>query len=98
MKYAEFYYNLAEEMIENRRTESRTQRNQAGQPIEYPGYIWNIDLHCNPTKKKRKRNTPNGLKDTKFLAQYICKLCRGKTTYVFSSCVDYLYHDIIEYF
>ena len=30
---AEFYCNLAEEMVDNRWTERRTQRNQAGQPI-----------------------------------------------------------------
>ena len=29
----EFYYNLAEDVIENRWTERRTRRNQAGQPI-----------------------------------------------------------------
>ena len=36
---AELYYNLAEEMIDNRWNKRRTRRNQTGQPIEYPGYI-----------------------------------------------------------
>ena len=65
-------------MIDNRWTERSTQRNQAGQPIEYPGYIRNIVPHCTTTKKKRKRKTPNGLKDTKSLAQSRCKVSRGK--------------------
>ena len=84
-----FYYNLTEEIIENWWNERRTQRNQAGPPIEYPGYI-KIVPHCTPTKKKRKITTPNGLVDTKFLAHSICKVCREKTPYVCSSCVDYL--------
>ena len=42
---AEFYCNLAEEMVDNRWIEIRTWRNQAGQPIEYPGYIRNIVPH-----------------------------------------------------
>ena len=42
---AEFYYNLAEEIIDNWWTERTTRRNQAGQPIEYPGYIRNIVPH-----------------------------------------------------
>ena len=60
---AEFYYNLAEEMIENHWNERRTRRNQAGQPISCPGYIRNIVPHFTPTKKKRK-------KDTKCLGRY----------------------------
>ena len=52
---AYLYYNLSEEMIDNRWIERRTQRNQAGQPIEYPGYVRNIVPHCNLTNKKRKR-------------------------------------------
>ena len=52
-------------MVDNRWTERRTWRDQEGQPIEYLGYIRNIVPHCNPTKKNRKRKTPDGLKDTK---------------------------------
>ena len=80
-------------MIKNRWTEIGTRRNQAVKPIEYPGYIKNIVPRFTPTKKNRKRNTPDGLKDTKFMAQYICKVCREKTTYVCSNCGDYLCHD-----
>ena len=80
-------------MVDNRWTERRTQINQEVQPIEYPGHIRNIVPHCNPTKKNRKRNTPDGLKDTKFLAQSICKVCWAKTTYVCRNCIDYLCND-----
>ena len=66
---AEFYYNLTEDMIDNMWTEIRTRRNQVGQPRDYLGYIINSVPHCNPTEKKRKRKTPNGLVDTKFLKQ-----------------------------
>ena len=89
----EFYYNLAEEMIDNQWTERITRRNQAVQPIEYPGYVRNIVPHFTPTKKKRKRKTPYGLKDTKFLAQSICKVCREITIHACSNCGDYLCHD-----
>ena len=80
-------------MIHKRWTEIITRRNQAGQPIEYPGYIINIVPHCNPAKKNRKGKTPDGFKDTKFLAWSRCKVCRGETAYVCSHCVDYLCHD-----
>ena len=79
-------------MIDNRWTERRTRRNQAEQPIEYPGYVGNIVPRCTPTNKNSKRTTPNGLKDTKFLAQPIFKVCREKTTYACSSCGDYVCH------
>ena len=46
----EFYYNITEEMIDNRWTKRRTRRNQVGQPIEYTGYIRNIVPRCTPTK------------------------------------------------
>ena len=68
-KPEEFHYNITEEMIENRLTERMKRRNQAGKPIEYPGYIRNIVRHCTPTKKKRKVKSPNGLVDTKLLAK-----------------------------
>ena len=80
-------------MINNRWTERRTQRNQAGKTIEYPGYIRNIVLQFNQNKNKRKIKTRNGLKDTKFLAQYRCKVCRRKATNVCSSCGDYVCYD-----
>ena len=80
-------------MVDNQWTERRKRRNQAGQPIEYPGYIRKIVPHCNPTKKNRKRNTPDDLKDTKFLVQTKCKVCWGETAYVCSNCGDYLCHD-----
>ena len=56
-KPAEFYYNLAKEIIDNRWTERRTQINQAGQPMEHPGYIRNVVPHCTPTKKEEKKDT-----------------------------------------
>ena len=90
---AEFYCNIAKEMIDNRWTERRTRRNQAGQPIEYTGYIINIFHCCTPTKNKREIKTPNGLKGTKLLAQSRCKVCRGKPTYVCSNCGDCVCHD-----
>ena len=77
-------------MIENRWAERGTLRNQEGKHIEYPGYTRNIFPHCNPTNNKGKRKTPNIMKDIKFLVQSICKLCRGKITYVCSSCGDYV--------
>ena len=77
-------------MIDNQWTERRTRRNQAGQPIEYPGYIRNIVPRCTPTKKNSKRKTQYGLKDTKFPAQSRCKVCREKTIYVCSSFGNYL--------
>ena len=80
-------------MIDNQCTEGSTLRNQAGQPIEYPGYIRNIVPHCNPTKKKRKIKTPNVLKDIKFLAQSICKVFKGETTYVCCSFGNYFFRD-----
>ena len=89
----DFYYNTTEEITDIRWTKIRTQRNQTGQPIEYPGYIRNIVPSCTPTNKKRKRKTPNGLVDTKFLAKSRFKVCREKTAYVCSSCGDYLCHD-----
>ena len=89
---AEFYYNLTEEMIDKRWTEIRKRRNQAGQPIEYLGYI-KIAPHCTPNNKRRKRKTPDGLKDTKLLAQPKCNVCRAKTTYVCRNCGYYLCHD-----
>ena len=85
---AEFYYNPAEEIIENRWTERRTRRKQAGKTIYYPGYIRNVFPHCNPTKKKRKIKTPDSFKDTKFLAQSRYKVYRTKTTYFCSNCGD----------
>ena len=51
---AEFYYNLTEEMIDNRWTEIITRREQAGQPIGYPGYIRKNVPHFTPTNKNRK--------------------------------------------
>ena len=66
-------------MIDNRWTERKTQRNQEGQPIEYPGYIRNTVSRCTPTMKKRKRKTQDGMKVTKFLAQSRCKVCRRET-------------------
>ena len=90
---AEFYYNLTEEMIDNCCTERRTQINQAGQPVEYPGHIRNILPRCTPTNNNRKRKTPNRLVDTEFLAQSRCKVCRGKTTYVCNSCGNYLCYE-----
>ena len=89
----EFYYNLSEEMIDNRCTERRTRGIQAGIPTEYPGFIRNIVPPFTPTKKKRKRKTPDGLKDTKLLAQSKCNVCRAKTTYVCRNCGYYLCHD-----
>ena len=73
-------------MIDNCWTERRAQINQEGQHIEYTGYIRNTFTRCTLTKKNRKRKTPNGLVDTKFLAQSRCKVCRKKTKYVCSSC------------
>ena len=54
----EFYYNLAEGMIENRWTERRTQRNQAGQYIEYPGYIRKKFLIVPQLRKRGKERHP----------------------------------------
>ena len=89
---AEFYYNYTED-IENLWTERSKGRNQSGQPIEYTGYIRNIVTCCNPTEKKGKINTPNGLLDTKYLAKSRCKVCRSETTYVCSICGEYLYNE-----
>ena len=72
MNPAKFYYNLTEEMIDNRWTEGRTRTNQAGQPIEYPGYIFVLP-HCTSTNKNRKIKTRNGLVDNKYLSQSRCK-------------------------
>ena len=88
-----FYYDIAEDMIDNRWTERRTQRNRSGKPKEHPGYIINIVPNCTPAKKRSKRKIQYFLKDNKFLAQSRCKVCRAKTTYVCSSCGDYLFHD-----
>ena len=93
MNPAEFHYNLAEEMIENRWTERSTQGKQEGQPVQYPGYIRNIPPHRNSTNKKSKIKTQYGLKDTKSLSQSRCKLCMAKTTYFCSSCGIYFCHD-----
>ena len=98
MNPAEFYCNLAQEMIDNRWTEIRTRINQAGEPIEYTGCTRNIVTNCIPTKKKSKRKTQDSLKDTKFLAQYRCKVCGAKNTNVCSSCGDYLCHDKLSRF
>ena len=90
---AYFYYNIAEEMIDNRWTEGRALRNQAGQPIEHCCHIRRIIIHYTPTKKHRKINTPYGLKDIKFLAQSICKVCRKKPIYVCRNYGDYICND-----
>ena len=55
-------------MNDNRCTERKTQRNQAGNPIKYNSHIRKIVTHFTPAKKKRKRKTQDGLKYTKFLA------------------------------
>ena len=81
---AEFYYNIAEEMIDNRWTERSTQRNQAGKPIEYPGYIGKIVTHCTPTKKKRKIKIQGGLKDIKLLENPDAKYV-GEKLHIFAA-------------
>ena len=43
-------------MIDNRWTEIRTQRNQTGQHIDYPGYIRNIFPRFTINKKNSKRH------------------------------------------
>ena len=80
-------------MIDNWWNEIRTRRNHAGQPIKHPGYIRNIVSNCTTINKKRKTKTPNGLVDTKFLAQSRWKVCRAKTTYICSSCDNYCCHE-----
>ena len=60
---AQFYYNLTEDIIDNRQTEIRTRINQIGPLIEYPGYIRKCVTHFTPNKKEEK-------KDTKWLGRY----------------------------
>ena len=76
---SEFQYNLADDMIENRWTERSTRINKVEQPIEDPEYINRLFLIIIQLRIRVKEK-PDCLKDIKFLAQSICKVCKGLNT------------------
>ena len=101
-KQRDFYELLAEEVIDNTYDQVRGGRRQ-GSENGSPGIITaeghmrsGIAAHLTPTKKKRRKretmedgaNNTIRLKNTNYMQQGRCIVCKKKTTQVCSQCQD----------